>query len=620
MSRSPSFDRQPLRSSSSRSSIRPVSLTDLENLQALFDDSSHGNRVQAAKKLSRSHEGKHRSHSCASEHSESQNRGLEVCTRSKDEEEPSRPRSAGVASLTQVVVSQPENSRSARRVSFSVPFTAKPSSEHDCAAPPAEEPVALPGCNDDMPVLLGKASQSDVKVGQEVDDADHDHDDDDEDHAWDDDEHNASLGGSSSHRAASSISVASRAFGRRWTTISNLQAKMDEDALHGSQPESPEEDKRTDSCDSEVWIARNDDELEMSNELGFLQRCSWSTLQMTFQACGILPTSFNYSGYVLPVAILLSMMGVSAYQVVDATLQTHMWWSNFINAIQAAGGTLSLICLRVRRIEQLLGPERSPLCDYAKAHRMYEYWSLAAVTDLLALCAFCACDISLRIVLAWKLAWTQSCNIHLSVWQLTSGIFCSIVVDVLFFCHIHICTGLDIMIDSFCSEYSEHRNTYKAMICWKTLRSIISRSSNRLENSFVCTLSVLLAGFALVGADMFAADPADKARRLPQCLLQCLAPLLSSGTLVLYALHRAAGLTEKCIRAKAFVNSYFDDSNFSSEHNLARFYLVQFMEDCEAGFYIKGVRITRFAVMKCLYGIVAVIFGVSVQASRSTNS
>ena len=84
-------------------------------------------------------------------------------------------------------------------------------------------------------------------------------------------------------------------------------------------------------------------------------------------------------------------------------------------------------------------------------------------------------------------------------------------------------------------------------------------------------------------------------------LLQRSLAILARMTLLLYALSGAAAVTEKCSRTKLFVNSLRDETK--PILNLDRAYLVRYMDDSNAGFYIKGVKLTSFHLMKMFYAV-----------------
>merc|ERR1711972_231564 len=84
-------------------------------------------------------------------------------------------------------------------------------------------------------------------------------------------------------------------------------------------------------------------------------------------------------------------------------------------------------------------------------------------------------------------------------------------------------------------------------------------------------------------------------------------PLASSAAMVFV---HAAAVTEKCSRMPSLVNSLtVEGRNIDRD----RQYVVEFIANSTAGFYVKGVRLTAFMVMKLSYLCGAVVFGISMQ-------
>ncbi|CAE8731502.1 unnamed protein product, partial [Polarella glacialis] len=88
--------------------------------------------------------------------------------------------------------------------------------------------------------------------------------------------------------------------------------------------------------------------------------------------------------------------------------------------------------------------------------------------------------------------------------------------------------------------------------------------------------------------------------------------MVGRALLLIYVSSRAAGLTEKCTRTRCFVNSFVLDNCVVDTE---RSYLVRYIDDSAAGFYIQGVKLTMLAIMKMFYGMCALTFAIWVQAS-----
>merc|ERR1719361_3161977 len=85
--------------------------------------------------------------------------------------------------------------------------------------------------------------------------------------------------------------------------------------------------------------------------------------------------------------------------------------------------------------------------------------------------------------------------------------------------------------------------------------------------------------------------------------------------LVLYMVFRAAAVTEKCSRVPALVNSWMMEERPFDE---GRQYVVQYITNGAAGFYVKGVRLTAFMATKLAYFFGIIMFTVVSQSILAT--
>ena len=91
----------------------------------------------------------------------------------------------------------------------------------------------------------------------------------------------------------------------------------------------------------------------------------------------------------------------------------------------------------------------------------------------------------------------------------------------------------------------------------------------------------------------------------------------------LYTMMRAAAVTEKANRVSPLVNSWtFEEKDepgeFRNEQewmDLERQYLVQYINQSEAGFYVQGVKIRTFQVTKLCYYLGAILFAIVSQSA-----
>ena len=159
---------------------------------------------------------------------------------------------------------------------------------------------------------------------------------------------------------------------------------------------------------------------------------------------------------------------------------------------------------------------------------------------------------------------------------------------------------------------------------WNTVQATLRQVSTKLSRSMLalgasCGASLLL----LAEYTFFHTDSSIFVAQLQPGVQMAffLGWLFPPVLLFLYSMMRAAGVTEKASRVAPLVNSWHfgdqEDDNVPSWMDLGRQYIVQYMVQSEAGFYVQGVRLHAFQVTKLSYYFAAFIFAV---LSKATNT
>jgi hypothetical protein len=148
---------------------------------------------------------------------------------------------------------------------------------------------------------------------------------------------------------------------------------------------------------------------------------------------------------------------------------------------------------------------------------------------------------------------------------------------------VHTCRGLTLSIDDFCSKIVDEQNCDNAVENWNILQAILRRVCTTVARSFTVLLtSSLVATFlpAILANDSMAMLP---------------------GAFTLFALLWVSlfigGVTSKCDRVPSFINMMHFGENF--DHR--RQYVVDYIINSRAGFYMFDVRVTGELVVKCAY-------------------
>lgn len=179
------------------------------------------------------------------------------------------------------------------------------------------------------------------------------------------------------------------------------------------------------------------------------------------------------------------------------------------------------------------------------------------------------------------------------------------------FYHLHNCLGLELIIDEFSVRFVDDDGDITELIAmWNMTNVLLRRTANCLEGSILALQTsvppaVLLTAMHLLG---------HKSLTCGSCV-QSIFGMLPPVVLALYTLFRTAAVTEKCIHVPAFVNSWITDgSAMEQEHH----HFVQYIFNSSAGFYIKGLRLTTFMVVKVTYFLGMLGFSLVVRIGLET--
>eukprot|EP00913_Durusdinium_trenchii_P026709 g25058.t1 len=150
------------------------------------------------------------------------------------------------------------------------------------------------------------------------------------------------------------------------------------------------------------------------------------------------------------------------------------------------------------------------------------------------------------------------------------------------YCQLHICSGLELSIDSFCFNFFKQKDIEQAIEEWNMVQANLRQVSNQLSASFFLTAASCLTSLLLL---------AEQTLRDPSSLQEI--------------------VTEKASRVGPLVNSWqlqTDEDTATSSMDTERQYLVQYINQSQAGFFMKGVRINGFDVQKMIYYSAALTF------------
>mmetsp|Transcript_7678 Transcript_7678/g.19022 ORF Transcript_7678/g.19022 Transcript_7678/m.19022 type:complete len:188 (-) Transcript_7678:100-663(-) len=178
------------------------------------------------------------------------------------------------------------------------------------------------------------------------------------------------------------------------------------------------------------------------------------------------------------------------------------------------------------------------------------------------------------------------------------------------YCQVHVCVGLELMVDTFCVNFVQSANFQKGVVQWNTMQAVMRRAAETIDLSFLLVQTSTFTATVLIGigAMLGFRSSEDVFRSMPSSLVM--------AAVMLVGQYRAAAVTEKCLRVPALMNSLVVQGH---PINGALEFLVQFITQSAAGFYVRGVRLTAFMVLKGAYVCVMVVVGLAMRLSTSAS-
>lgn len=316
-----------------------------------------------------------------------------------------------------------------------------------------------------------------------------------------------------------------------------------------------------------------------------------------------------YRNFVL--LLVCAMFLHSMVQAVQTVNEAHLLNMHLSAACYALGGLVGALSLRTQNIQNLIGPEKKPLETYAKNFGFIHEWQRVSLRRFAVMSTLWLCNVLVRILAAvdtgCNSGWGGSTNRWVVIADLCSFVFISGLLAALTYCHLHVCSGLEMAVDNFCVRFFTELDVARGITEWNVYQAILRRSAHTIETSFLALNTSMVATLVLAGIEALQVTSTSVPPKETMwiCRLIRFGAVLPPIALVLYTVFRAAAVTEKCSRVPALVNSWMMEERRLDE---GRQYIVQYITNCASGFYVKGVRLSAFMAMKLAYLFGIIIF------------
>eukprot|EP00929_Paragymnodinium_shiwhaense_P000426 TRINITY_DN100677_c0_g1_i1.p1 TRINITY_DN100677_c0_g1~~TRINITY_DN100677_c0_g1_i1.p1 ORF type:complete len:1197 (+),score=182.03 TRINITY_DN100677_c0_g1_i1:245-3592(+) len=283
--------------------------------------------------------------------------------------------------------------------------------------------------------------------------------------------------------------------------------------------------------------------------------------------------------------------------------ETEDAYLSMADTMFALGGLVGLVSSRLQSLSRLLGPDMRTLELFAAKYGFIDAW----LKDSLLSCAF-ACVLALA-------AMAINFTVMLGTDEGQAGgtllrsaplvFFANALSCMLCYSVLHICSALKLTVDGFFMRFFEEKDFCRGIAEWNAVQAILRRAAHAIDGCLVSMGTSVAGSMMLTCASILSAKQAGDVQQVQQRMWRLIS-WLPQVMLILFCLFKAAAVTEHCLRAPALVNSLIVDQEDTI--NPERQYMVTYIEQSAAGFYVQGVRLTAFMVLKCTYLLVVVTF------------
>lgn len=255
------------------------------------------------------------------------------------------------------------------------------------------------------------------------------------------------------------------------------------------------------------------------------------------------------------------------------------------------GSFLGLLVLN--SLPNLIGDEDSLIVTYVDLKDMQSRWSDESKRPCAILVCIWICSMVLRGIGAWYEGSWES-GLGLVAYGISSGVFMGMA-----YCIIHISAALISGVDCYCDDLVLCNYTATAHN-WNVLQALLRKASSALDNAFVVLQTTALALLVLgLGGVLLAHETANAWHLFSLAMLPFMAALV---------FFKASDVTEKCARMPSLINSFASGNDEFMDMRVH--YLVEYISYSAAGFYVRGVRISKVTAVKIAYVTVVVAFSV----------
>lgn len=313
---------------------------------------------------------------------------------------------------------------------------------------------------------------------------------------------------------------------------------------------------------------------------------------------------------------LTVLLGIAS-AVSLTVLEPYLFHEYMSFLVLSLGVTIGLIS--IRKAQNLIGPNLNPIGAYAADGRIERKVASASARRMALISLAWPTTISLYVVqeVLWgrvsddDIVRGRAQTPGLAALSIFSHIFVSGFFIAVLLCLIHILTALEVIINQFVAKFFINPNCNNVFRDWNRIHCLLRRTSRSMDTAFlaiVTSASIAIVLHIIRGVELrqkiFKGNIFNGIRGAEVVLLLAMVPPFVLFASAIYCLAKAAHITELCKRLPPLVNSFGVD-----EHHDKRTYAVQYIAFSDAGFYLKGVKLSPSFILKVFYVLGAIVFG-----------
>lgn len=238
------------------------------------------------------------------------------------------------------------------------------------------------------------------------------------------------------------------------------------------------------------------------------------------------------------------------------------------------------------------------LRSYAQFENFVSRWTGMANRDVLILLLVWGSVVAERVVVL-----LLNDNRSWSIPQIACFAVSSLILCSLAFCILYFARGMMCAVDSYCLHILSEGGFSQAVPRWNVVQAMLRKTSGTVHEALCVLQATVLLVFLLAGADIY---QSMILQRDMSATLSLLVPAFLVMLSVSRIFFKAAEVTDRCMRVPSLINACM----FGPDIDAERQYVVDYIRNSDAGFYMFEFRLTSNMTLK--FGYLCIVAGFAI--------